>query len=260
MTSYPAPKSPSPPSGPPLATPCVLGPNSRPRQCRQLGAKLADVADWMYYAVGKVFDTRVDAPVCDSEPPSWVREVVFIEDNRNNPIRFCSGRDGKKPNLLVVKARVNRGFAFAAKPAVKTAWQYNSSEATGLWDAVLPWLRANDEALRDTLLQVTGGDPRLAVGAGQELSLGLAEKDVRAVKDLHRAGAATARRSAVPVLALGPTDHPRHRLEGHGGAHHRPGHQQLPHISLRGVSAPTPSRSPPRSWYACSPRARPSPN
>jgi len=146
------------------------------------GAKLADVADWMYYAVGKVFDTRVEAPVCEGDPPSWVRDVVFIEDHRNNSIRFCTGRDAKKPNLLVVKARVNRGFAFAAKPAVKTAWQYNSSETTGLWDAVLPWLKANDEALRDTLLDVTGGDPRLAVGAGQELSLGLAEKDTRAVK------------------------------------------------------------------------------
>lgn len=146
------------------------------------GAKLADVADWMYYAVGKVFDTRVDAPVCEADPPSWVREVVFIEDHRNNSIRFCSGYDGAKPDLLVVKARVNRGFAFAAKPAVKTAWQYNSSETTGLWDAVLPWLKANDEALRDTLLEVTGGDPRLAVGAGQELSLGLSEKDTRALK------------------------------------------------------------------------------
>lgn len=158
------------------------------------GAKLADVADWMYYAVGKVFDTRVDAPSCEPKEPDWVKDVVDIEDNRNNPIRFCTGRDAKKPNLLVVKARVNRGFAFAAKPALPTGWRYNSTADAGLWDKVLPWLKANDAALRDTVLRVTGGDPSLAVGAGQELSFGLAEKDVRGAKsstvvELHPPGA-----------------------------------------------------------------------
>lgn len=146
------------------------------------GRTLADVADWMYYAVGKVFDTRVDAPSCEKLRPYWVADVTFIEDNRTNPIRFCAGRDAKHPDQLVLKARVNRGFAYAAKPKVKTAWRYNSTDKDGLWDALLPWLQAYDAAFRDVLLQATGGDPRWSVGAGQELSIGVTESAVRGAK------------------------------------------------------------------------------
>lgn len=143
------------------------------------GEKLAQAADWMYYAVGKVFDVRVDAPTCDSSDPDWVDSVVHMPDNRNNSIRFCTGHDTKKPDLLVVKARVNRGFAFTATVAPKFAWRYNSTDSKGMWDQVIPWLTTTDQAMRDTVFEAAGGDPRLLVGAGEELALGLAETEVR---------------------------------------------------------------------------------
>ena len=33
----------------------------------------ANAADWAYYQVGKVFDTRVDAPACSTPDPAWVQ-------------------------------------------------------------------------------------------------------------------------------------------------------------------------------------------
>lgn len=145
----------------------------------------------MYYAVGKVFDVRVDAPTCDAAPPDWVDSVVHIADNQNNSIRFCTGHDSKKPELLVVKARVNRGFAFTATVAPKATWRYNSTDAKGMWDQVLPWLTTTDSAMRDAVFEAAGGDPRLLVGAGEEFDLGLAETEVR-------------KRSGSEVLVLNP--------------------------------------------------------
>lgn len=142
--------------------------------------RISDAADWMFYAVGKVFDTRVDGPSCDSGAPRWVERIIHIENQHNNPILFCTGHDGNNPALLVVKARVNRGFAYTAQVTPKTTWRYNSTDPDGMWDAVLAWAKT-DEAFRDALLNVSGGDPRLLVGAGEEFSVGFAETDVRKV-------------------------------------------------------------------------------
>ena len=146
------------------------------------GEQLAQAADWMFYSVGKVFDVRVEGPACDSGAPEWVDSVIHIADNRNNSIRFCSGHDGKQPDILVLKARVNRGFAFTATITPKLAWRYNSTDAKGMWDQLIPWLTP-DQAMKDAVFAAAGGDPRLLVGAGEELSLGLAEAEVRKLRD-----------------------------------------------------------------------------
>lgn len=143
---------------------------------------LSDVADNVYYGVGKVFDVRVDQPLCEGAAPAWVQSAVMIEDHRNNPVRFCVGHDAKNPDLLVIKARSNRGYAFAAHLGARTVWRYNSSDPQDLWGALTPWLKSHDEAFRDSLLKMTGPNPGLVVDAGQELSVGMAEDDVRAMK------------------------------------------------------------------------------
>ena len=145
------------------------------------GERLAQAADWMFYAVGKVFDVRVEGPSCDPGAPAWVDTVVHIADDRNNSVRFCSGHDSKQPDLLVVKARVNRGFAFTATISPRLAWRYNSTDAKGLWDQVIPWL-SPDQAMKDAVFEAAGGDPRLLVGAGEELGLGVTEAEVRKLR------------------------------------------------------------------------------
>ncbi|QLQ15864.1 MAG: hypothetical protein HZY73_09635 [Micropruina sp.] len=73
-------------------------------------SSVADAADWAYYEVGKLFDTRVDPPQCSGDKPAWVNSTVFIDTQRNNPVLFCTGIDAKQPKLLTIKARINRGF------------------------------------------------------------------------------------------------------------------------------------------------------
>ena len=59
--------------------------------------------------------------------PEWLDSGIFIQDDKNNPIRWCMGSDPKRPELLVVKARVNRGYGYFATTAVAPEWNYNSA-------------------------------------------------------------------------------------------------------------------------------------
>lgn len=61
---------------------------------KSIGNAAAGIADWAYYNVGKIFDTRVDAPQCSSKKPDWVDSTTFIETQRNNSILFCAGGQG----------------------------------------------------------------------------------------------------------------------------------------------------------------------
>ncbi|TFD72130.1 hypothetical protein [Cryobacterium sp. Hb1] len=127
----------------------------------------------LYYGIGKVFDTRVDDPVCDDATPSWVTSTEMIGYNANNPILFCVGRDRKNPDLLVVKARVNRGFGYTVSTATEPSWMYNSTGNQGAWDATLDLVGDTDQVIREGVEKLySSGD---LVGAGQEVSYGFAQ-------------------------------------------------------------------------------------
>lgn len=142
---------------------------------------LLSASDWLYYEVGKVADTRVDPPECEDGAPDWVSSVQFIETQRNNPVLFCAGHDAKDPELLVLKARVNRGFALQAQSSVKPEWTYNSSgQAKDIAD-----LRASladlGSTFADSYARLSGdGD---MVAPGEEWSAGFTRASVESAED-----------------------------------------------------------------------------
>lgn len=134
-----------------------------------------------YYAVGKIFDVRVDAPTCDGDIPDWADSTTFIETHhRSNPVLWCAGHDTQHPELLVVKARVNRGYGSFAETAATPAWTYNSTFDQGAFDTALAAITELDQTLAQSVTELTGGG-RL-VGPGQEISFGFSEDAVRAVE------------------------------------------------------------------------------
>lgn len=134
-------------------------------------------ADWAYYSVGKVFDTRVDPPQCSSKEPEWVEEATFIETHRNNSILFCVGEDEAKPGILTIKARVNRGYGFTAETATKPTWTYNSSFEHNDLEEAWAALADLDKALGNSMRNITA-DGRMT-SPGQEFSIGLSETEAR---------------------------------------------------------------------------------
>ena len=114
-----------------------------------ISSAVTSAADWAYYQVGKVFDTRVDPPTCSGKP-EWLDSSAFIATDRNNPLLFCVGSDPKHRSVLDVKARVNRGFAYTAYLNVTPSWTYNSTfDNHSLSDAVST-IGHLDQALSDT--------------------------------------------------------------------------------------------------------------
>ena len=134
-------------------------------------------ANWAYYQVGKVFDTRVDPPSCSGKP-DWVSSSVFIETDKNNPLLFCVGSDPKHASILDVKARVNRGFAYNAYLGPETDWLYNSTFSGMSLDDVVSAIGHLDDDVSQTwgLFSPKGSE---LVGAGKELSFGATEQQVR---------------------------------------------------------------------------------
>lgn len=136
-------------------------------------------AEEMYYIVGKTFSTRVDPPKCEGRPPAWAKTVVHIKQDKSNPIHWCAGRDPAKPNVLVVKARVNRGFSFGYSTAVKPLWAKNEAYNTQDFDAALDVLANLDSTMATSVAQIS--HQGRMVGPGQELSFGFTEKQVRSL-------------------------------------------------------------------------------
>lgn len=144
-----------------------------------VGKGLAGAGNEMYYAVGKVFDVRVDPPGCDGAVPDWVDSAVTIAADKNNPVLWCTGRDPKRPDLLVVKARINRGFALFAQPAAGAAWSWNSTFDQSAFDAALAAVTELDSVMAQSVAALTG--PGIIAGAGQEISFGFSEEQARRV-------------------------------------------------------------------------------
>ncbi len=144
---------------------------------KSMGDAAVGAADWAYYNVGKVFDTRVEPPQCSSKKPQWVDTTTFIETHRNNSILFCIGRDEAKPELLTIKARVNRGFGFIAETTAKPSWTYNSSFERNDLEAAWSTVAELDKDLATSVRRSTS-DGRMTA-PGQEFSFGLSEAEAR---------------------------------------------------------------------------------
>lgn len=142
-----------------------------------VGDAATSAADWAYYNVGKVFDTRVDPPTCSTKKPDWVDSTTFIETQRNNSVLFCTGTDEAKPGILTIKARVNRGFGFNAEVTGKPAWTHNSSFDRNDLDQAFSVLSELDKVLADSMRDLTS-DGRMTA-PGQEYSIGLSEQEAR---------------------------------------------------------------------------------
>lgn len=132
---------------------------------------------WAYHYVGSVLDTRVAAPECTRDRPAWVDDVVHTVTDRNSSVLYCVGLDSKRPELVTVKARVNRGFGFRAHVQGDPAWTYNSTLGPIDFGTVVDWVADIDQVAAD-LLRRSAADGRM-VGPGEEFSLGMTEAEVR---------------------------------------------------------------------------------
>lgn len=128
-----------------------------------------EAAKALHWSLGNMFSTRVELPECDNPTPQWVIDAAVSFDV-NDPVRFCVGHDKADPDLLVVKARSNRGYGFPATLATEPAWEYNSTNENTL-DATIDNIAALDAAVGAVVAELWA-DGRY-VGPGEEISFGV---------------------------------------------------------------------------------------
>ncbi|WP_424446827.1 hypothetical protein [Microbacterium sp. CH-015] len=123
----------------------------------------------LHWSLGNIFTKRVDLPECELPTPTWVIDLpvgVGVDD----PVRFCAGYDKANPDLLVVKARANRGYGFPAVLNVPSAWEYNSTSENSI-GKLLEQVGSLDQAVADATYQLLNSGR--FVGAGEEISFGI---------------------------------------------------------------------------------------
>lgn len=143
------------------------------RAAGQSAVRAAEHAD---YVIGGLLSTRVDAPTCSSQSPSWVSSTVFIEFHKNNPIHFCAGSAPSDPELLEIKVRVNRGSSVTVSTSAEPFSGVNTTFA-GAADVLGGIVGDAGGSLARLLGPSIAGDSYL--GAGQELTLVFDETAVR---------------------------------------------------------------------------------
>lgn len=144
---------------------------------RWVGEQFVNGANALAYGIASVFDVRVSSPQCSGDVPDWVDNVIRIDDHFNNSVLWCVGRDPAQPGLLVVKARVNRGFGYGYSTAVAPAWVYNSTNEEGALSTLLEVAGDLGGSLAESVQTLSFGG-RL-VGAGEEISFGFDERTAR---------------------------------------------------------------------------------
>lgn len=146
----------------------------------QLTAQTAHFSIWddIYYGIGAGITKRADAPSCSTPTPSWVSDTTFLDD-LNAPLQWCTGRDPKNPQWLVVKVVASRAYGFLMRPAVTPQWTHSSFLAdAGAGDLITAGV---DHTLRlpDTLQAMRGG---VFLAPGTEIDFGFTEPQVRSLK------------------------------------------------------------------------------
>jgi hypothetical protein len=154
-------------------------------------ASLKNASEWAFDQIGKIVDVRVDAPRCVSGAPSWLASANFIQDGNANPVRFCTGKDPKLSDVVVLQARVNRGYAYTAHLATSPTWAWNSTEATtGELQAIYSILANVDRKVAQSVTDLLAGG--ILIGPGEELKVAISE------------GAARKIAAGQPILVLRP--------------------------------------------------------
>ena len=87
--------------------------------------------------------------------PDWALTAVEPAHDKNNPI-LVLGRDPKRSDLIVVKARVNRGFGYFARTSVEPEGIHNSTYDQGLLDSTLKIVTELDRSFATEVTEVTG--------------------------------------------------------------------------------------------------------
>lgn len=136
--------------------------------------------DWVEgtsYVIDSILSTRTKSPDCPSQLyyPDWVDDVIHVENRINDPILWCAGRDRDKPQLLVAKLAVNRGYGVMVSTGAKPAWTYNSSLDRDAFGAVVSTVLSPQNEFARMVAQ--GGS---FVPAGEQLHVGFDEGSIRA--------------------------------------------------------------------------------
>jgi alpha-tubulin suppressor-like RCC1 family protein/putative cell wall-binding protein len=144
---------------------------------RWAGEQFVNGSNGLAYGIGAIFDGRVGAPECTGDVPAWVDQVIYVEDF-NNPVLWCVGRDPQRDDLLVVKARANRGYGYGYETAIDPAWVYNSTNEHGALSAILTVAGDMGGSMAQSMESLTFGGQ--LVGSGEEVSFGFDEAEARA--------------------------------------------------------------------------------
>lgn len=145
------------------------------------GEQFTNGANGLSYGIGAVFGGRVGEPECTGEVPSWVDQVIHVEDV-NNPVLWCVGRDSEREDLLVVKARANRGYGYGYETAITPEWVYNSTNERGALSTMLAVAGDLGGSVAQSMETLTFGGQ--LVGSGEEVSFGFDEEEARASLDI----------------------------------------------------------------------------
>ena len=78
---------------------------------RTLTARVEHFSDYnwietLYNGIGKAVGEKTDPPACEGGIPSWA-DPSFSKDNINAPVLWCIGTDGKNPDIMEVRVKMN---------------------------------------------------------------------------------------------------------------------------------------------------------
>lgn len=136
---------------------------------------VSTAAEATYWSAGNIFSTRVELPECDLATPNWVVDLPTGFDP-NDQVRFCAGHDAAHPELLVVKARPNRGYGFPVVLTTEAQWEYNSTHNASLTE-VIATVGQVDAVIGESVSELLNNGR--FVGAGDEISFGIAPSALR---------------------------------------------------------------------------------
>ncbi|MPV51409.1 hypothetical protein GCG21_15600 [Pseudactinotalea sp. HY160] len=139
--------------------------------------KLTDAATWLSHGVGAVFSVRVDPPTCSGDTPDWVEDVVMMEEHSSNPVLWCAGSNERDADILIVKARVNRGYGYGYATGVEPEWEENTTNEHGFLDTVLGVSGDLGGTIASSMEELTFNGH--FVGAGEQVTFAFTEASVR---------------------------------------------------------------------------------
>ncbi len=134
-----------------------------------LGQAATNGANAIYWTAASYLSSRVELPECDQSTPNWVSDIPVsfaVEDS----VRFCAGHDASNPDVLVLKARSNRGYGFPVNLAVDPVWEYNSTYEQNLATAI-DTIGGVDSAIGESIAELFNSGR--FVGSGEEISFGI---------------------------------------------------------------------------------------